>query len=266
MSRMAPARDRGFWSTVTVWTGGLWVLAALNQAISLLLEGGGWGLVRVVHLSPGWIGLFLPFTAFAGGLTSEGGLVSGRLVRRGLLVLLFSYALLGFGAPMGSYLDDKSSGADVALLYPTGPGTPLDLLELRSAIEADPPEAYSFRATRPYANPPNWIGYLIFSPMALAFYSVFSILLGSRVAKLTSGLSPPSRLNARWALGLLFGVLFFLAVVGGGEWVRDDPSRSGILAAWVPLVVPVLILGLLEFVLRFRWGRLRLSDPPSSCG
>ena len=68
-----------------------------------------------------------------------------------------------------------------------------------AAVEADPPERYTFRIDRPLEQPPNWLTYLLHSVLAIAFYSVFAALLGHLSGKLTTGLSPPNRRNARWA-------------------------------------------------------------------
>ena len=137
-------------------------------------------------------------------------------------------------------------------LYPFGPPTPGGLLAHRSAIEADPPETYNFRVDSPLSRPPNWLTYLFHSVIALAFYSVFAVLLGHRSGKLTTGLSPPDRRNARWALGLVGAIAFFVAEAAGGEWVRADPSNSGVLGAWFPMVVPVVELGVLVVLARVR--------------
>ena len=58
----------------------------------------------------------------------------------------------------------------------------------------------------------------------MALFAILAGLLGQLVGFLTGSLSPPARRNARWALGLLTAILFFLAQAVGGEWVRVRPG------------------------------------------
>ena len=111
---------------------------------------------------------------------------------------------------------------------------------------------YSFRIGRPLTHPPNWLTYLLHSVVVITCFTILAALLGHRGGTLTTGLSPPNRRNARWALGLASSIAFFLAEAAGGDWVRANPSNSGVVGAWVPLVVPLAVLGLLEVLLRIR--------------
>ena len=234
-----------FWGSVARWSGLVVLLAFASQTLSAALAGEIIG-IEPFLLIPGWIGLSLPFTAFAGGVAAGGDLRRCGLLRWGLVVAGLSYGLLAFAAPLADYSIQIRPGTERSLVFPTGPRTPFGLIELRSEIEADPPGAFTFRVEAPLTLPPNWLTYLLHSSATVAIYSLLSVLLGYRSAGLTSGLSPPNRRNARWALGLFFAVAFFVAEVVGGQWVRGDPSRSGILAAWVPLVLPSLLLLALE--------------------
>ena len=250
----------GFFGWTFAWTLGLLLPTLLAYMASSFLEGGPWTLSRVWALLPKWIGLFLPFAVFSGGLAVHGTLSAVHVLKRGLVIAAISYGLLGFLAPTAEYLVRKSGGVDVAALYPFGPNTPENLISRRAAVESDPPEDYNFRLDAPLSRPPNWLTYLLHQTVVLAFFAVLSALLGQLAAKLTTGLSPPNRRNARWALGLASGIAFFVAETAGGEWVRADPSNSGMVGAWLPLVVPLLGLGILSLLVRWR----RPDDPAAS--
>jgi hypothetical protein len=204
--------------------------------------------------------MFLPFTAFAGGLAAHAVLTVPSVLKRGLVVAAISYSLLGFASPIALYLDGRRTGVEVDVVYPFGPNTPQGLVANRSAVRNDPPEQYSFRVEDPLSTPPNWLTYLLHSAIAVSVFSVLSALLGQLAAKLTTGLSPPNRRNARWALGLASGIPFFVAETAGGEWVRADLSNSGLVGAWLPLVVPLLGLGVLSLLVRWK----RPDDPAAS--
>lgn len=133
-----------------------------------------------------------------------------------------------------------------------GAPTPSQLRARRGIVIATPPETYSFRRDRPFESPPNWLTYRIHSPVVIALFAILGALLGQLVAFLTSGLSPPARRNARWALGLFSALAFFIAEVAGGAWVRLDPGNSGLAGAWLPMLMPLAELALLAFLVRRR--------------
>ena len=242
----------GFFGWTAAWLAVLLLPTLLAQLSSGLFEGGIWRPGQIVAQFPGWIGLFLPFAAFAGGVAGYAFLSTPSVLKRGALIAVVSYLLLAFGSPVAVYVEERSQGVDLEELYPFGPPTPDGLLAHRSAIEADPPEAYSFRIDSPLSRPPNWLTYLFHSVIALALYSILAVLLGRWSGKLTTGLSPPDRRNARWALGLAGAIAFFVAEAAGGEWVRADPSNSGVLGAWLPMLLPVVELGVLVVLTHLR--------------
>ena len=256
---LKPRQGFGFWGAVGVWTGSLVGLASINHGVSGALGSGVSRSVEILYLLPAWAGLFLPFCAFAGGLvlSRTDGLAS--IVKNGAVVVLVIYALLAFGAPIGVYEIGRRQGAQLAAAYPYGPRTPVALVKIRSRVEASPPDRFRLRIDDPFSAPPNWLTYLLHSPAVFALYSLLSILLGCTVARMTTGLSPPRRGHVRWAAGLGLGIVFFLAEAGGGEWVRSDPSRSGLLGAWLPLLVP----GALLFFLHL-FHRARVEEADSS--
>ncbi len=251
-----------FYAAVTVWAGGLVALALLYWMLTGGPLEGSWSVWNTAYPLPAWTGLLLPFVAFAGGLAVYKSSSPRAVVLRVLPVIGLSYVLLAYASPMVEYQAQSAWGRDVAIEFPFGPGTPEGLRALRSAVQADPPATYSFSVDRPFDKPPNWLTYLIHSLMAIAGFAVLAALLGQQAGFLTSGLSPPARWNARWGLGLLSAVAFFLAEAVGGEWVRLEPSNSGILGAWLPLVVPVVELALLAFLTRRQRLRLHASPPP----
>lgn len=246
----------GFFGLTALWTGGLVALAMVNQVAWDILRTGSLHLAELLSQVPAWIGLVLPFVVFAGGLAAA-GLSTSSVAKRAVLLALLSYGLLAYASPMAQYRAWASAGVDVAALHPFGPETPGGIRARRSAVEADPPEVFSFRTSRPLERPPNWLTYLLHSSIALAGFAVLSALLGQRARMLTTGLSPPWRRLAHWALGLASGALFFGVVLGGGEWVRAHPSRSGMLGAWLPLLVPLVTLAVLEIQRRTRGRRYR---------
>lgn len=263
--RLARTSPPEFLGTVAAWTAGLVALAVVRHGFAGLLEGDWWRWLQALYFLPGWIGLLLPFAAFAGGVAGHSSLSVRDLVWRAASLVAISYLMLAFLAGIASYSEQARWGTDVEAVFPFGPRTPRGLLAHMEAIEADPPDAFSFRASQPLALPPNWLTYLLQSSAAAAAFAMLSALIGFWGAMVTTGLSPPNRRNARWALGLGSGILFFAAVVAGSEWVRSSPENSGLLGAWLPLLVPLTELALLIWVSRARpapssdpripWGR-----------
>ena len=260
-----PGQERGeglkFNAAVTAWVGALVGLALSYRLMTGGPLGGSWSIWDVAYPLPGWTGMFLPFASFAGGLALHKFFSPRAVAIRAVPVVALSYCLLAYALPIAEYQARSAWDREVAIEFPFGPRTPAGLRAQRSAVQADPPANYSLSVDRPLEHPPNWLTYLIHSLVVIAGFAVLAALLGHLVGGLTSGLSPPARRNARWGLGLLSAVAFFLAQAAGGEWVRLDPSNSGITGAWLPLVVPVVELALLASLARRR--RLRLHAPSS---
>ncbi len=243
---------RGFFRPVAIWLGVLVGLALSYRLVMGGLGGRAWSGWEIAYLLPGWVGLFLPFTAFAGGYAAHLALRPRSLAGRALLLAVISYGLLAYGSPLADYRARASQGADLKAEFPLGPLTPSTLLKLRAIADADRRTSYNFRLGRPFERPPNWLTYLVHSLFAVALFAVLAALLGQRAGFLTSGLSPPARRNACWALGLATGIAFFIAVAAGLRWVRSDPSKPAILGAWLPLLLPAAELALLISVTRIR--------------
>ena len=247
-----------------------WTLLLLAVPLAAAVSGGGpeegartgW---EICYFIAAWSGLALPFAAFAGGCAVPLAGRSVGLALSGLTISLLSLSVLGFLAPHLEYKEKEENGQDVDLRFPTGPATIAGLWELRVQVVENPPEDFSLSIENPLQHPPNWIAYLIHTPIVLSLFAVLNAFLGALAASLTTGLSPPARRNVRWAIGLLFGTLFFVAEVLGGDWVRADPARSGALGAWAPLSIPVLALVVLYFLfVRFGEGATLSEGAPSN--
>lgn len=231
---------KGFFRETAKWLAASVLLAALYQLLAGGFGPGAYGrLLHAVMVLASDIGFLLPFTVFAGGVA-----VSRRSSGRGLLVraaslAVLSYLLMAYAVPLLEYRIVRARGLEVTRLFPFGPETPAAFLDLRSWVEANPPTRYSLSTDEPLSAQPNWTTFLLHSPVVIASFALFAALLGWISAALTSGLSPPARANARWALGLGSGLAFFLPMAAAGEWVRSDPANSALLGAWGPLLVPM---------------------------
>lgn len=249
-----------------VWLGILLILPILASVLGEAPLGGSWTFLKRAFLLSAWVGLFLPFAAFAGGLAAD--------LRRGAFqhwlpaigVCLLTFLLLGFFSPLLQYEVESRMGLDLATQFPTGPRTISGLKLWRTRVVLDPPSEYSLSAGQPLRTPPNWITYLIHSQLALSLFALFSVLSGTLSSFLTTGLSPPGRQNVRWAIGLLSGAIFFAAEAFGGDWVRADPSHSGILGAWGPILIPIVELVGLRLLLAKNGTRSTVSRAFSSDG
>jgi hypothetical protein len=258
MRGKARGSGRGF---ATATGAALAVLVGWNVAYQVsagLLGGGIWRAGALVYQFPGWIGLFLPFAALAGGMATHTLLSPKRVLARAAAVVAISYLLLAWASPTAIYHRNAAAGVDVASQYPFGPDTPGALRAQRAAVQANPPDEFILRIDRPLEQPPNWLTYRIHSPVAIAGFALLAALMGHGLGGLTTGLSPARRRNARLGLGVATGLAFFVALAAGGQWVRADATNSGVLGAWLPLLVPLAGLAVLEGL-----GRTRNRTPVS---
>ncbi len=255
---------KGFVRETAKWLAASVLLAAFFQLLTGgFTSGSAEGPWRVLMMFAGDIGLLLPFTVFAGGVAAYRCAAGRGLPVRAVSVAVLTYLLAAYATPLLEYQANRAGGRAVAQLYPFGPLTPAAFLDLRSWVEANPPARYTWSTDEPLSIPPNWWTYLFHSPVVIASFAVFAALLGWISAALTSGLSPPARANARWAMGLASGLAFFLPMAAAGEWVRADPANSALLGAWGPLVVPLGELFLLAAIAR-SLGAPLLGRPASS--
>lgn len=246
-----------------------WVLILLLAPVLILLQHGPsspgvWTAWEAGFHLAGWLGVLAPYAVFAGGLAV--GCRSSVLstVRYAALVGLAAYLLVGFAAPQMQYRAELADGLPVKTRHSTGPGTVSNLLSLRDLVRENPPTEFSYSVEEPLQRPPTWITYLIHQPAAAALFAILAALLGRVTGVLTAGLSPPVRRNARWGAGLAVGASAFLAQALGAEWVRLDPSNSGLAGAWLPLLVPGLILVGLQLLANRRSKGSTVSGSPAS--
>ena len=246
---MRASKRRGFFWEVSRWTIILLIVPACAQSLGGSPLGEKWILWEGVYLFTSWVGFFLPFAAFAGGIVGSARLSPVRLAASGLAVSFVSFLLLGFVSPYSEYKSVEQAGLDTAMRFPTGPATIGGLRKLRVEVLEYPAEEFRYSAEHPLDSPPNWIDFRIHMSFVFSLFAILAVFLGAITAGLTSGLSPPARRNVRWAIGLASGVLFFVVEALGGEWARADPLNSGLFAAWGPLLLPALEFGALYLLL-----------------
>lgn len=264
MSKAGDSMGTRFFRATATWTIVLLLAPALVQLLSGPLHHRGWTGWEIGYLLTGWLGLFLPYAAFAGGLAVRRRGSPLPTMRDAGLVGVAAFLLLGFAAPWMEYQWESSKGLPVETRYPAGAETVGNLVALRDLVKEAGPTEFSYSVENPLQLPPSWITYLIHRPAASAVFAVLVALLGQITGFLTSGLPPGLRRNARWAAGLAISGLAFLAQAFGGEWVRLDPSNSGLAGAWVPLLAPGVLLGVLQLLVRRRSGSSTVRRPSAS--
>jgi len=248
-----------FLRATVLWLVGLVFLGLLFRVTSTPSFGGGWSAWEILVLLPAWIGVLLPAAAFAGGLAGYGAIAPRAMVLRGAVVAVATYLVLAYAHPIADYRWDASVGRDVSVEQPFGPLTPGALAAMRDSVRASPPAPVSFQSGVPFQRPANWWTLRIHETLAVGAFAFLAVLLGYQVARLTGGLSPPKRRNARWAIGVLSMVLFFVAESRSGVWIRSSPENSGVLGGWAPVAVPVIELLLLTAIARRKFPFLHAS-------
>jgi len=244
----------------------LWMLGLVGLSLSAWLvspEAGArpWTFWGGLCLFLGWISLFLPCVTFAGGLANSSPVPTRAVTMRSLGIAVIFYGSSAFAEPVAKHRFRQESVGNQAGDTRLGPRTPWAILAQRSANRASPPESYSFSVEHPFDRPPNWLLFSFWSSISLSVYCVLAAFLGQIVAFLTSGLSPPSRANTRWAVGLVTATLVLTAFVMGDSWVRQDVSHSGVVGAWAPLLVPLLGLWVLMWLAQRRVAATDSKDP-----
>ena len=89
----------------------------------------------------------------------------------------------------------------------------------------------------------------------MAVFGLVNVLLGTWSAALTVDLARGRRRNALLAIGVMGGMAFFACVVLASPialFLRDGTMRSGVGAAWGPLLLPVVQAFLLMYLVRRR--------------
>lgn len=266
---MNPMTSRGgkfFLIRTFIWAGVLLSVPTFVQVLGGAPFGGSWTVWKAGFIFAAWLGVLLPFAAFAGGLGAGRRPDLSALFLSAAGVAAISFILLGFIAPRLEYEVEREMGLDLASRYPTGPTTIGGLARLRGHVIFEPPASVSFSPERPFQIPANWYTYLIHSSIVLALFAILNAFIGALAAFLTSGLSPPGRRNARWAIGLASGAAFFMMESIGGDWVRASPTNSGVFGAWAPVLLPIFELVLLLLLLFRAKGRTTLFGAESPNG
>ena len=193
--------------------------------------------------------LLLPFLLFPAGLAMGRVLGHSRRAIRSAALVAMSVSTLSYvlGAWVAPEIEDRilaAQEADVADARRFGSRTPVVLLQNLEFVQANPPPQYSLRASVPQEFPPNVLLWDLHQPLALAVFGIANVFLAMLASELTVDLSRGVRRNVRLAIGVGGGVLFFACVVLTSPteaFLRDGTTmRSGIVSAWVPLVIPVI--------------------------
>ena len=166
-------------------------------------------------------------------------------------------ALTAVARPFVEHAASAAAGSSNQVQRPFGPTTPSALWEQREYVLANPPGDYSLSIDRPLEQPLNWLALLILLPVVLSGYAMLNTVLGLAAGAVTSGLSPPARRNARWAIGLFGGIAFFVALAVADSAVQASTETSAFVGV-LPLLVPVSELALLVFLIRRRDARLHV--------
>ena len=241
------------------WFASLFGIALIFLLLTTPFDSGLWSAWAVLAHSAGELGLLIPFTTFVFGaaiVCRVRGTCLRTAVILGIAAGSLSYGSLAYVHPILRFRHLVEGGADELRYFPFGPGTPAGLLRRRAAVLADPPAQYSFSVDQPLASPPNLLTLTLFLPAVLAAFALLNALLGLLTAEFTQDLPPPRRRNARWAVGLFGGLAFFIAIDAADSWARTSVEVSGMLAAWLPLAVPIAEALLLVLLIR-RWKLFR---------
>ena len=255
---------------VLQWTGVLVCVIIVFFAVAVT-KSPPWSAWHWLSYVSGQAGLIIPFAAFAGGIAlTRTQRPRNRLAWVvGLLAAITAYTMSEFVSPLADYAAVAPHG-EVVESRPFGPRTPFGTLRQLSFVEANPPEEYTLGDSA--RTPPNRVRLLLHMPLALSAFALLNTLLGLLTAGLTSTLPPPSRRNARFAIGLAGGLAYFTAIYFACHPDRDWLNVSGVLAAWLPLVVPLVQVVAFTGVIRHRDGLLgdlvpsRTPPPPAHGG
>ncbi len=218
------------------------------------------GLLRFLWTVVDDTGFVLPFLVFAGAVALRNQCGFSRRVLRAAVVLglatgAVSYVLTAWVAPTVHDRALAVSGTETVDVRRFGPRTPVGIVRNLRFVEANPPGEYGLRVAEPERFPPNVLRWELHLPIAAALFSVINALLGVLAADLTIDLRRGNRRNARLAIGLLGGIAFLAVerlVEPTGLFLQSGELRSGILAAWIPLLVPVVGCSLLLYLVRGR--------------
>lgn len=213
-------------------------------------------LTRWASVVVGDIGLLLPFLLFAGGsaLVRVGGL-SRRVVRIaigiGIAAAVLAYLCSAVFRPTLVHRSMTQQVENLEEVQPFGPYTPAGLVRNLRFVEQNPPQEFSLSTDQLRRRPPNVLVWELHRPIAVAVFGIINLFLGMLAAEATVGMRRPRQWNTRLALGVVGAIAFHSLMEMGSpiqSFLQGDPMKSGILAAWCPLALPVtqaLLLGYL---------------------
>ena len=218
------------------------------------------GLLRFLWSIIDDTGFVLPFLVFAGAVALRNKCGFSRRVLRAVLVLgiatsAASYVLTAWVAPTIHDRDLALSGPEAADLRRFGPRTPVGILRNLRFVEANLPNQYSLRVAEPERFPPNVLRWELHLAVTTALFAIVNALLGVLAADLTVDLQRGKRRNARLAIGLMSGIAFLgiaRLTEPTGPFLVSGELRSGVLAAWIPLLLPTAACLLLVYLVRSR--------------
>jgi hypothetical protein len=230
-----------FWKSLATWTATL-AVAVLGYSVPVELAQGRPLLVgQLASALPGLVSGLLPLTVFAAA-RHFGGQGQGRALWISLaIVALLSYGLEAGLDPQIQHRQETAGPATAVGYGSLGPSTPLELSKRKRYIVAHPPERYSFDVDRPLATPPNWLDFLIHSPVAFSLFVILNGCLGAVLGRRYSGRNR-SAARRLWLFGILSGASFMIPAIAAGDYVQASLSASGMAAAWLPLALPLLAL------------------------
>ena len=229
-----------FWKSLTTWTVTLAVAVLVYSVLVRIAQGEELAFVRLAASVPGLVSALIPLTAFAAARGFGGG-KSRALWTHLVGATILSYALVAGVYPLvqqrvgDSAFDRVTSSGD---LYTP---TPFELVRRKQFIIENPPPQYSLDVDQPLATPPNWLDFLIHSPIA---FSLFTVLNGWLGAVLGRNHTAGSRRSARrlWLFGILASASFVVPAMAASDYVQASLSVSGVRAAWFPLLLPLMAL------------------------
>jgi len=198
---------------------------------------------RLVFLGISGLGTLIPFATVAGGI-GDPHEHQARLLRADfLLVAGLAYVMASFASPLLEARVLAYGGASVSDLLPFGPTIPGNLIDWRNAVLELAPSGYSFDVEEVLRRPPNWIEYQIYLPLAFGVFCYLNFFVGAAIAKLAHRPPLPLRRYLTWATALGWSVGYFVVVNVGREWVRAAPTHSAAVGAFLPLLLPLALIG-----------------------
>jgi hypothetical protein len=192
------------------------------------------------------LGLFLPFSAFAGGVAVYGrtgpGWTRVPVVVGGVLVAVASFVAGAQVAPRLEVRRAVLNGSDVEVVAPFGPDTPAGYGRWLEHVRSQPRGRISLSVEEPSRHPPARVAFLLNQLYVIPALALILALLGHVTAQLTASVRPSRRRHLRWLLGLLTFPLFVIPYDALDAMTVARPYGPGAPLAWAGLIVPGVVL------------------------